>query len=231
MITYSVHIHTFTYITLYFYISFVQGVRRISTIIVTDDYSCYKKPKCPYNFFLILIFNKLFTFKTSDEWQHWKTGSSTLGWKEIKLLFTHSHRSLSFPCNIVKFYSTIFHVTIFSFLVRVELLEDILGLYVNARFANYMVCIMYERWFLEFPDPSIFFLTYYACFVPLESVFLFPWVFRYSEFNYLPHLLCSACVHLLLFVRVCMSLLCIVSHIHVDCCRCTCLILVFGMVA
>ena len=29
-------------------------------------------------FFLILIFNELFTFKSSDEWQHLKMGSSTL---------------------------------------------------------------------------------------------------------------------------------------------------------
>ena len=36
-----------------------------------------------------------------------------------------------------------------------------------------MVCTVVERGFLEFPDPRIFFLTYYACFVPLESVFLF----------------------------------------------------------
>ena len=34
--------------------------------------------------------------------------------------------------------------------------------YVNARLANYMVCTMDERGFLEFPDPWIFFLTYYA---------------------------------------------------------------------
>ena len=39
----------------------------------------YKEPKSPYNFFLILIFNELFRFKTSDEWQHWKTVSPTLG--------------------------------------------------------------------------------------------------------------------------------------------------------
>ena len=49
----------------------IQGVREISAIIVTDDYLCYKEPKSPYNFFfLILIFNELFKFKTSDEQQH-----------------------------------------------------------------------------------------------------------------------------------------------------------------
>ena len=42
----------------------------ISAIIVTHDYLYYKEPKGPYNFFLILIFNELFKFKTSDEWQH-----------------------------------------------------------------------------------------------------------------------------------------------------------------
>ena len=42
---------------------FVQVGRGISTIIVTDDYLCYKEPKSPYNFFLILIFNKLFKLK------------------------------------------------------------------------------------------------------------------------------------------------------------------------
>ena len=47
------------------------GWKGISVIIVTDDYLCYKEPKSPYNFFfLILIFNELFKFKTSDEWQH-----------------------------------------------------------------------------------------------------------------------------------------------------------------
>ena len=43
--------------------------------------------------------------------------------------------------------------------------------------------------------------------VPLFSIYLFP------------HLLSSAYVHSLLFVRVCMSLLCIVSHIHMECCH------------
>ena len=41
----------------------MQGIRTISAIIVTDDYLCYKEPKSPYNFFLILIFNELITFK------------------------------------------------------------------------------------------------------------------------------------------------------------------------
>ena len=47
----------------------IHGVREISDIIVTDDYLRYKEPNSPYNFF-ILIFNELFKFKTSDEWQH-----------------------------------------------------------------------------------------------------------------------------------------------------------------
>ena len=41
---------------------------KISAIILTDDYLCYKEPKSPHNFFLILIFNELFKFKPSDEW-------------------------------------------------------------------------------------------------------------------------------------------------------------------
>ena len=53
--------------------------RGIGAIIVTDDYLRYKEPKSLYNFFLILIFK----FKTSDEWQYWKTGSSSLDYKEI----------------------------------------------------------------------------------------------------------------------------------------------------
>ena len=49
----------------------IQGGRDISAIIVTDNYLCYKEQKkSPYSFFLILIFNELFKFKTSDEWQH-----------------------------------------------------------------------------------------------------------------------------------------------------------------
>ena len=58
---------TFHHLTLALYI---QGGREISAIIVTDDYLCYKEPKSPYNFILILIFNELFKFKISDEWQH-----------------------------------------------------------------------------------------------------------------------------------------------------------------
>ena len=45
----------------------IQSGRIIGVIIITDDYLCYKKPKSPYNFFLILIFNELFKYKTSDE--------------------------------------------------------------------------------------------------------------------------------------------------------------------
>ena len=49
----------------------IQGGREMSAIIVTDDYLCYKEPESPYNFFfIILIFNELFKFKTSEEWQH-----------------------------------------------------------------------------------------------------------------------------------------------------------------
>ena len=68
----------------------IQSVKQIITIIVTDNYLCYREPKSPYNFFLILIFNELITFKTSDDWQHWKTGNSTLDWNEIELFFTQS---------------------------------------------------------------------------------------------------------------------------------------------
>ena len=45
----------------------------------------YKEPNSPYNFFLILIYNELFKFKTSDEWQHWKMGSSSLDCKVINI--------------------------------------------------------------------------------------------------------------------------------------------------
>ena len=48
----------------------MQGVREISAIIVTEGYLCYKEPKIPISFFLILIFNELFNFETSDERQH-----------------------------------------------------------------------------------------------------------------------------------------------------------------
>ena len=47
----------------------IQNGREISDIIVTHDYLCYKEPKIPLNFFLILIFNELFKFETSEEWQ------------------------------------------------------------------------------------------------------------------------------------------------------------------
>ena len=50
--------------------TYIQDGRKINAIIVTDDYLCYKEPKSPYNFFLILIFNELFKFITSDERQH-----------------------------------------------------------------------------------------------------------------------------------------------------------------
>ena len=33
-------------------------------------YLCYKEPKSPYTFLLILIFNELFKFKISDERQY-----------------------------------------------------------------------------------------------------------------------------------------------------------------
>ena len=51
----------------------IQNGKEISAIIVTDDYLCYKEPKNPNNFFLILIFKELFEFETSEELQHWKT--------------------------------------------------------------------------------------------------------------------------------------------------------------
>ena len=63
----------FTFVSItcdYFQVrSCLQGGREISAIIVTDDYLCYEEPKIPLNFFLILIFNELFKFETSDEWQ------------------------------------------------------------------------------------------------------------------------------------------------------------------
>ena len=64
---------------------FIQSGNGISVIIVTDDYLCYKEPKNLYKLFLTLIFNELFKFKTSDELQHWKTGSSSLDGKDINL--------------------------------------------------------------------------------------------------------------------------------------------------
>ena len=59
----------------------LQGGRELSAIIVTEDYLSYKEPKSPYNFFLILIFNELFKFKTLDERQHWKIASPSLNYK------------------------------------------------------------------------------------------------------------------------------------------------------
>ena len=57
----------------------LQSGREISSIILMNDCLCYKEPKSPYKFFISLIFNDLFKFKTSDDWQHWKTGNPTLG--------------------------------------------------------------------------------------------------------------------------------------------------------
>ena len=75
-------------------------------LILTDDYLGYKEPKSPYTFFLILIFNELFKFKTSEEWQHRKTGRSTLEWKDIDLLFTQSSRSLCFLYGVATTFRT-----------------------------------------------------------------------------------------------------------------------------
>ena len=47
-------------VTQYVQCSKIQGGREISDIILTADYLCYKEPKNPLNFFLILIFNELF---------------------------------------------------------------------------------------------------------------------------------------------------------------------------
>ena len=52
---------------------------------LTDGYLCYKETKIPLNFFLILIFNELFKFETSDEWRCWETGTSSLYCKDINL--------------------------------------------------------------------------------------------------------------------------------------------------
>ena len=57
----------------------------ISAIILTDDYLCYKEPEIPFNVFLILIVNVLFKFETSDEWQRWETGTTSLYCKDINL--------------------------------------------------------------------------------------------------------------------------------------------------
>ena len=50
---------------LFFVIICIQVAREISAIIVTDDCLCYKEPKSPYNF-LILIFIKFYLCKTSE---------------------------------------------------------------------------------------------------------------------------------------------------------------------
>ena len=55
--------------------------------ITLRPHLCYKEPKRPYNSFLMLIFNELFKFKTSDEWQHWKTG---IGSSSISCLRSHT---------------------------------------------------------------------------------------------------------------------------------------------
>ena len=67
---------------------YLQGGREISAIILTDDYLRCKEPRSAYNFFLILIFNELLKFKTSDEWQRWKMGRSSLHCKDINLYLT-----------------------------------------------------------------------------------------------------------------------------------------------
>ena len=51
-------------------------------------------------FFLISIFNELFKFKTSDEWEQWKTRKTALDWKGINLLLTQSQRSLCFLYSV-----------------------------------------------------------------------------------------------------------------------------------
>ena len=69
-----------------------QGGRKISVIIVSDDYLCYKEQKIPYIFFLILIFNELFKFKTSDERQLWKTASPLLWTVRASTFSLRSHK-------------------------------------------------------------------------------------------------------------------------------------------
>ena len=44
-------------------VHFIQGGMEINAIIVTDDYLCYKEPKSPYNFFLILILTSYLSLK------------------------------------------------------------------------------------------------------------------------------------------------------------------------
>ena len=62
-----------------------KGIRRVSATIVTDDYLCYKGPKSPYNFILILIFSELFKFKTWD-------GELFSGLVRISTFSLRSHR-------------------------------------------------------------------------------------------------------------------------------------------
>ena len=46
----------FTYVTAFYIgLSYIQGGRDISAIVVTDDYLCYEEPKIPYNFFSYFI--------------------------------------------------------------------------------------------------------------------------------------------------------------------------------
>ena len=61
--------HAHVSASVYCCITIIQGGREIRAIISTDDYLCCKEPKSPYNVFIILIFNELFRFKTSDECQ------------------------------------------------------------------------------------------------------------------------------------------------------------------
>ena len=51
-----------------------------SAIIVTDDYLCYKKPKSPHNFFILI-----FKFETFGGIATKNTGSSSLDCKDINL--------------------------------------------------------------------------------------------------------------------------------------------------
>ena len=45
---------------------FIQGVSDISAVIVTEDYLGFQMSLGLFYF----VFNELFTFETSDEWQH-----------------------------------------------------------------------------------------------------------------------------------------------------------------
>ena len=55
------------HVYIHIYLLHIQDGKEVSAIILTDNYLCYKETKSPYNFFIILIFNELFKFKTSDE--------------------------------------------------------------------------------------------------------------------------------------------------------------------